>query len=223
MQAGPRDKLRELAAGADGAAIIWDFDGVVAHSEPLHEESYRLLAQKRSYDLKPDFFSVLVGHTEQWIWNSLISSGFPATAEELPELINERGPVVASLARRDLKPSWLATDLMPIFKASARSQTIVSNGDPDLIAALLVDWGLSDFVWIARRGPGEDKDFIFRRNCSPPAVVLEDSDRFLLLGRELGATTVGVRHSHNPHAKLPADLTVELEGQDISQRSARDR
>lgn len=222
MKADPRDALWELATGAKGSAVIWDFDGVVVHSEPLHEESYRVLARRRSYDLSSDFFEVLVGHTEQWIWGRLISDGFPGTVEDLPELVKERGSVVALLARRDLEPSWLATDLMPLFAASARSQIIVSNGDPVLIDSLLSKWGLSDYVSIARRGPGEDKDLIFRARCIPPAVVLEDSDRFLLLGRELGATTVGVRHSHNPHATLPADLTVHLGGP-VNQQSSRDQ
>ena len=54
---------------ASGARDIWDFDGVVAHTEPLHEASYRELATRRHYRFADDFFSELVGNTEDWIWH----------------------------------------------------------------------------------------------------------------------------------------------------------
>lgn len=63
----------------------------------------------------------------------------------------------------------------------------VSNGDPDLIEELLSGWHLGSFAKVARRGPGEDKEALFRSNCVPPCVVLEDSDHYLDIGRELGA------------------------------------
>ncbi|TDK28202.1 HAD family phosphatase [Arthrobacter crusticola] len=198
--------LREAA----GARVIWDFDGVVGHTEPLHEASYRELAERRSYGFAPDFFGDLVGHTEQWIWERLISQGFPATMAEIEDLHAERGAVVAAVALRSLEPSWLAARVMPALDGVADEQLVVSNGDPDLIAALLAGWNLDPFVEVARRTPGRDKEALFRSLCVPPCVVLEDSDTYLALGRELGAFTVGVRHSHNPRAALVADLTTHL-------------
>ncbi len=198
--------LREAA----GSRVIWDFDGVVSHTEPLHEASYRELAERRSYGFAPDFFAELVGHTEQWIWERLISQGFPAAVSEVPNLHSERGEVVAALALGNLKPSWLASRLMPELDGVADEQVVVSNGDPDLIAALLADWKLQPFVKVARRAPRRDKEAIFRDLCVPPCIVLEDSDTYLALGRKLGAFTVGVRHSHNPRAILNADLTTHL-------------
>jgi beta-phosphoglucomutase-like phosphatase (HAD superfamily) len=65
---------------AAGARVIWDFDGVVGHTEPLHEASYRDLAERRNYRFGPGFFGDLVGHTEQWIWERVISEGFPAAS-----------------------------------------------------------------------------------------------------------------------------------------------
>lgn len=198
-----------FAHGA-GARVIWDFDGVVAHTEPLHEDSYRELAARRNYHFADDFFAELVGNTEDWIWRRVIEGGFPADVQEIPELHLERGAVVAEAAKRSLEPSWLAARLMPALSGVAVQQTVVSNGDPDLIEELLNLWGLARYVNLARRGPGEDKEVLFRSNCVPPCVVLEDSDHYLRIGRELGAFTVGVRHSHNPLATLGADLTTAL-------------
>lgn len=195
---------------ASGARVIWDFDGVVAHTEPLHEDSYRELATRRHYRFADDFFSELVGNTEDWIWHRVIDRGFPAGTDEIEELHAERGVVVAEVARAGLQPSWIASRLMPELAGVAVQQTVVSNGDPDLIEELLKLWRLDSFVTVARRGPGEDKEALFRSNCVPPCVVLEDSDYYLDIGRQLGAFTVGVRHSHNSQAALPADLTTSL-------------
>ncbi|MHA7264336.1 HAD family hydrolase [Arthrobacter sp. TMN-37] len=202
--------ISALLQKAAGSRVIWDFDGVVGHTEPLHEASYRELAERRRYGFAPDFFAELVGHTEQWIWERLISQGFPAAVSEVPDLHRERGEVVAAVALRSLEPSWLASRLMPELDGVADEQVVVSNGDPDLIAALLAGWNLQPFVTVARRAPGRDKEAIFRELCVPPCVVLEDSDTYLALGQKLGAFTVGVRHSHNPRATLEADLTIHL-------------
>lgn len=205
-----RALTQRLMREASGARVIWDFDGVVGHTEPLHEASYRELAHRRGYDFNANFFDDLVGHTEQWIWERVISEGFPADMDEIPMLHRERGDVVADLALGSLKPSWLAATLMPAFAPVAEDQVVVSNGDPDLITALLAQWDLGAFVDVGRRALGRDKEVLFRTLCVPPCVVLEDSDAYLSLAREYGAFTVGVRHSHNPQAALDADITTYL-------------
>ncbi|MCQ2000697.1 HAD family hydrolase [Arthrobacter zhaoxinii] len=209
-ETNPLFLTRRLVQEATGARVIWDFDGVVGHTEPLHEVSYRELAYRRGYSYEPNFFDALVGHTEQWIWEKLIADGFPASLDEISGLHRERGKVVAHLALDGLQPSWLAATLMPALASVASHQVVVSNGDPDLISALLDAWNLGCFVQVARRTPGSDKEALFRGFCAPPCVVLEDSDSYLALGKELGAFTVGVRHSHNLRAALEADLKTYL-------------
>lgn len=202
--------LARIADEAAGARIIWDFDGVVGHTEPIHEASYRELAARRNYEFDDGFFDDLIGHTEEWIWERVIDKGFPAHGDEIPDLHLERGAVVATAAQRNLQPSWIAALLMPALAPIASEQVVVSNGNTDLIEALLAGWGLKDFVHVARRAPGRDKETLFRVSCLPPCVVLEDNDHYLALGKSLGAFTVGVRHSHNTRAKLSADLTAHL-------------
>lgn len=198
-----------ISQGVD-ARILWDFDGVVAHTEPLHEDSFRELARRRGCHLSDDFFIDLVGNTEYWIWCRLIERGFPADISQIPDLHFERSAVVSEAASRGLEPSWVASRLIPALSKVAAQQTVISNGNPDLIEDLLNLWGLAKNVDVARRGPTEDKEAIFRASCLLPCVVLEDSDHYLKIGRELGAFTVGVRHSHNPLAMLRADLTTVL-------------
>lgn len=100
--------LERMLPKVSAANIIWDFDGVVAHSEPMHEQSYVVLGQRRSHKLAEDYFAPLVGHTERWIWDRLIAAGFPAKNAEIEALLAERAEVVAALAGESLDPSWLA-------------------------------------------------------------------------------------------------------------------
>jgi beta-phosphoglucomutase-like phosphatase (HAD superfamily) len=208
---GDSDELiSAMIAQGTGARVIWDFDGVVAHTEPLHEDSFRELGRRRSYRFAENFFADLIGNTEHWIWCRLIERGFPADTGQIQDLSSERGVVVAEAAKRRLEPSWVASRLMPALAGVAAQQTVVSNGNPDLIEELLQSWDLARYVDVARRGPDQDKEAVFRAICLFPCVVLEDSDHYLGIGRELGAFTVGVRHSHNPLAALEADVTTEL-------------
>lgn len=204
------DLLSQLLAHGDPHIVIWDFDGVVAHSEPLHERSYSVLAQRRDHVLSDGYFDELVGHTEPWIWQRLIERGFPGGVEQIDELTNERGAEFRRTALNTLQPTWLASRLAPEFSARGIRQVIVSNGNTRLIETLLNGWNLDGHFEVAHRAPGQDKRRIFTELCVPPALVLEDSPEYLGLARRLGAVTVGVQHSHNRHASIEADHLAEL-------------
>lgn len=207
---GPSDLFDRLIASAETPLVIWDFDGVVADTEPLHEKTYALLAARRNHALPSGFFAELVGHTEEWIWRRLITNGFPAMFDQEPDLRSERATEFAALAEIGLKPSWLSSSFMPQFEAAGFTQVIVSNGDPELIDSLMSRWRLRTFAEVARRGAGEDKGSVFLSHCRAGAIVFEDSDEYLDLGRAQGAVTVAVQHSHNTHARLVANFSAAL-------------
>jgi len=174
--AADRDALVEAALPlAQGRSIVWDFDGVLADTEPLHAESYRAMLEDRGFVVRPDFFDELVGHTEAWIWDRLTELN-PSLGESTKELlVEERRVRFLESALVELSPSWIATALIPAFAGNAPSQTVVSNGDPDVIGTLLAAWGLADRVEVARRADGEDKRGLLNARCGVPALVLEDS------------------------------------------------
>jgi beta-phosphoglucomutase-like phosphatase (HAD superfamily) len=195
---------------AGGRAVVWDFDGVLADTEPLHAESYRAMLEDRGFAVAPDFFGELVGHTELWIWDRLAELN-PTLGEGTRELlVEERRGRFLEAALAALTPSWIATALVPRFADVAAGQTVVSNGDPDVIATLLEAWGLADRIAVARRAEGEDKRSLLAARCAGPALVLEDSGDYLALARSLGAATIGVVHEYNRGRGIDADLLCEL-------------
>jgi len=191
-------------------AIVWDFDGVLADTEPLHATSYRRMLEDRGLNVAPDFFHELVGSTELQIWERLAELN-PELGDGTRELlVEERRSLFLEAALAELSPSWIVVTLLPALAGVAASQTVVSNGDADVIGTLLDTWGLSDSLQVARRAEGEDKRSLVVSHCSSPALVLEDSAQFLGLARSLGAATVGVVHEYNRGRGIEADILCEL-------------
>lgn len=216
MTDGTCDDIDELLArrnpaeGPGPLRVLWDFDGVVADTEPLHDQTYQELARRRSHPLEPGYFDRLLGRTEQSIWVTLIDLGFPADLHDVDALMRERQEVYLRLALETLDPTWVATTLVPHFAARGAEQFIVSNGDPDSQLRLLEKWRLSDSLTINRRAPGEDKATTLLRLCVPPVVVLEDNGGYLETARKAGAMTVAVRNGYNASQDLDADLVLSL-------------
>jgi len=190
--------------------VLWDFDGVVADTEPLHDQTYQELALRRSRPLEPGYFDKLVGRTEQSIWVSLIEGGFPADLQDVGALMVERQEAYLQLALEALHPTWVATTLVPHFATRGAEQFIVSNGDPNSQTLLLEKWRLDDSLTIARRAHGEDKLKTLLRLCVPPVVVLEDNAGFLEVARQAGAMTVAVRNGYNAAQELDADVVLAI-------------
>jgi len=52
-------------------AIIFDMDGVLVDSEPLHFEVDRLLLKEMGYELDYEYYKQFIGSTETVLWNSV--------------------------------------------------------------------------------------------------------------------------------------------------------
>jgi hypothetical protein len=203
-----------IAGIAKAHTVVWDFDGVVADTEPLQDASYRILAERRGWPLRNGYFGALVGKTEDAIWAELVDGGFPLLggplSEVLPSLKAERKAVFIELTEASLSPSWVARDLMPALNGVAGCQMIVSNGDPGVIESLMSKWQLSFYATVARREEGRDKAALVEHYCTVGSVLLEDNAEWLRIGKSLGATTIGVVHGYNAQTILDADYLVQI-------------
>jgi len=185
--------LEGLLAVATGAVVVWDFDGVIADTEPVHAESYRVLLERRGLVPGDGFFEPMVGHPEPEIWTMLAQAGL-ATDDSLSELISERRRVVLELSRQRLRPSWVATETIPALASVARDQRVVSAGDPATITELLALWELDR--WLAfEPGAGSKRERLEALWATGPSVTVEDSPTYLCLAKAAGSYCVAVRHA----------------------------
>jgi beta-phosphoglucomutase-like phosphatase (HAD superfamily) len=202
-----------LLGAATDALVIWDFDGVVADSEPLHAESYRALLAEAGHHVPEDFFVKYIGNTESEIWQQLAQDGFAVDAST-ESLSSRRQHVFRSLARGSLRPSWLAAEMVPLFNELGVAQTIVSNGDPGTIAALLDEWDLRldlDHRPTSADGRMLDKsDRLRQLVCGHRSVTIEDNPGYLAIASAAGSFTVAVVHPLAPLDAVVSDLRCGL-------------
>jgi len=212
----PRERDR-LVANCVDRTVIWDFDCVVADTEPLQEKSYRELLKDRGYDQTNDLFSDLIGHTESEIWEVLRSRGF-SISETNDQLIRERRNVFLRLAIATLTPSWLALDLLPTLASVASRQLVVSNGDPETIRVLLEEWRLSAYfeplqyynpdLPVPAQQPKQER--LEELLSAGRSVMFEDNSSYLEQARKLGAFCVAVRHSMSTDIEMSGNVDVSI-------------
>ncbi len=195
-------------------AVLWDFDGVIADTEPCQARAYEIVLARNGVVLPPGWFDGFVGRTERTIWSELVHRIDPATAlPDIDALMQERVAVYLAEAA-GLTPSWFLDPVLALDIA----HHIVSAGNHDAIATLLDRWGLTErFVTIrASDSPatpaGQPKDERLHATLvelAPAAcAVIEDGAGYLELARTLGAVTVGVQHALND-AHHDVDIVVD--------------
>lgn len=209
---------KQILTAAEGGTVIWDFDGVIADTEPVHAQSYRILLERRGYEPEDNFFLRLIGNPETRIWDMLREPGVPVP-EDTQELIAERRDVFLEMALAELQPSWIVTDLAARLADVANRQIIVSNGDRRTISRLLQTWNLDVYIgWPPpidggrlKPGFGGDKTSLLHTLMQEgPTVVFEDNAGYLTQAREGGSYCVGVRHGMSPSDGIRGDVNVEI-------------
>jgi len=190
------DPLVAVLEAAD--TVIFDFDGVLADSEPVHLRSYRELIADMGGSLDEDRFRSLMGRKERDIWPAVISR--PA---DVQELIDQRAQIFLGLAQSELeldpRVSWM-------LGCGYAERIVISSGNPLIIERLLDRWSIADrFSEVHALGDSPVAKIEELRRISDVrrsagawrGVLVEDSPEALAAGTALGLTTIGVVHSLN--------------------------
>lgn len=195
--------LCELMRFADCA--VFDFDGTLADTEPLHAQTYTRLLSSHGIALGPDEFRKYIGDTERNIF-SRIQDDYQ-TILPISELMSARKALYWDLlVKTDLRPHWLLEQ----FARSDNKRTkkmIVSSQNEKLILRTLARWrldGCFDRVLSAESLSIEKKEIlssiVSRSGCAyvpGMRVVFEDNSAVLDHCYELGFFTVYIKHNLN--------------------------
>jgi beta-phosphoglucomutase-like phosphatase (HAD superfamily) len=193
--------------------VLWDFDGVIADTEPLHEESYREVLMELGFGEHRNVLSGLIGKTESEIWDLIALRGFEFQKPK-SELASHRKRIFLRLALESLSPSWLALDLLPTLGSIVDGQFLLSNGDPETIDILLREWQLDKYLERpASHGSDEVQPKADRLRSllkGRRSVVFEDNGSYLAKARGLGAFCVAVHHSLSPSQGITGNVEVSI-------------
>ncbi|MBT9385013.1 HAD family phosphatase [Pseudooceanicola sp. CBS1P-1] len=215
-----------MTEGFPHAAVLWDIDGTLADSEPLHLETFRRVAASVGVTLPEDFHERTVGRSEEMSLGLLQSDyGLPLgmaewTKRRFADYISH-APEIPAI------PETLA--LWHRLAALGVAQALVSNSDRMIVAANIATLGLErpGLVSVTRndvvQGKPAPEPYLraaLLLGVAPEAcAVVEDSATGMRAGLAAGATVYAVPHAEGDLlegvrpladllARLPEDQTA---------------
>lgn len=205
-------------------AVVFDFDGVIANSEPLHLRAYQSVLERDGIELtQADYYNLYLGFDDRGLFRALAKDkGIAVSDETLDSWIKSKSQIVEDRLSSD---SVLFPGAVACIQLLARRfpLAIASGALAPEIELVLDATGLGGcFKVIAsasdgvRGKPAPDLYLLALaklRSAVPveaaSCVAIEDSHWGLEAARQAGLRTVAVTHTYR-EAQLPgADLVVD--------------
>ena len=198
-------------------AVIFDMDGVLADTEPLHVQTTQALVARRGVTLRPDECVTFIGMTSAETWRHLVERfGFTDAPDELtaeyesiliPALVTG---AVANPGAIELVVA-LTERMVPLALASSSTRHVVQA----VLGAIKLNGAFSAVVCGEDVQESKPNPAIFWEAANRLGVkaqacsVIEDSLYGMQAGRRAGMRVVGLRTRYTLGVSLPADLVVE--------------
>jgi HAD superfamily hydrolase (TIGR01509 family) len=192
------------------AAVIFDMDGVLIDSEPLHFAAVNEVLGSAGQSLTRQDYEAFIGGTTERMWDDLIRR------RRLPHARSYWLERYDETVLRVLSRSWPAEpgvlDLVRKLRSMGTPLGVASSSTRAWIDATLRSIGLSDAF--AARAAGDDvahgkpaPDIYLlaaeRLGVSPEdCLAIEDSPAGVLSARAAGMTVLGVRTPYTAHLRL---------------------
>lgn len=219
-------------------AVIFDMDGVIMDSEPLHYETEKELLQEEFgvTDYPFEEHAQYVGMRTQDLWRGNITKyGLNATWEEL----TQKGDVayVGALIERSFEPIDGVVDLIQRLKAANIKMIVASSASRENIKIVLDKFALTDYFhgYVSSQDVKKAKPFpdifllaaktlqVNPKNC----IVIEDAKHGVQAAVSAGMKCIGylnlnsgnqdltkanliIDAHHNIDLKLLNELTIEV-------------
>jgi HAD superfamily hydrolase (TIGR01509 family) len=198
-------------------AVIFDMDGVLIDSEPLHQEALAKVLDAHGHAITDAEYSGLVGRSQAAAWD-WIAARFCLNGRLADYLAAYEAGVLELLAGTlVLEPG--AVELIKRFRTAGWKIALASSSSPAWIAATLRGLGLDSAFDVVvsgsevQRGKPDPEIFLLTadRLRIPPAsiLVIEDSVHGVEAARRAGMSVVAVRTRYTTGQAMPADRVVD--------------
>jgi len=208
---------------ANGLAFIFDMDGVIVDSNPVHRESWALFNSRYGVETTEAMHQRMYGKRNDEIVRDFFGDGLP------PEEVAARGRAKEELYR-EMVAAQVEQILVPGIRQFLEEHRdapmgLASNAEPENVAFLLDRAGLRPYFRVVVdghqvRNPKPHPDVYLRAaqllEAEPPnCIVFEDSLSGVAAAFAAGMRVIGVRTTYDnlPHTALTIDnfLSVELD------------
>ncbi|MCC6858665.1 MAG: HAD family phosphatase [Bryobacterales bacterium] len=200
---------------APGLALLFDMDGVLIHSNPLHRTAWKLYNQRQGVETSEAMLEFMYGRRNDEIVRHFLGQALS------PEEVAAHGEAKERLYRQ-LMEGRVGEYLVPGVRSFIESRpnvpmALATNAEPANVQFLLRASGLADRFQVVVHGglvrnPKPDPEIFLRAAAllgveARNSIVFEDSYAGVRAARNAGMRVVGVRTTH---PSLPdADLSVD--------------
>jgi beta-phosphoglucomutase len=207
-------------------AVVFDFDGVIANSEPLHFRGFREVLAERGVDLSEhDYYAKYLGFDDAGAFGAVaVDRGLAWSAEDIGRLVARKALCLEELERHGSVLFPGAADV--VQRLATRCPLAIASGAlrAEIVRVLEREDLRRYFVHIvgaedAPAGkPAPDpyvcaverlRQTVDRRLAPADCVAIEDSRWGLDSARAAGLRSVAVAHTYPADALTSADLVVQ--------------
>jgi beta-phosphoglucomutase len=207
-------------------AIVFDFDGVIANSEPLHLQAFQLALAEDGLTLTPqEYYTRYLGYDDVGVFEAIARDrGLAMTDRHVTAMVTRKGTKMQELLRADGVLFQGASDF--IRAAAAEVPIAIASGalHHEIVEIIEAAGLASHFSAIVAAGDTPESKpspapylLAFERlqaraggTLDPRrSVAIEDSRWGLESARGAGLRCVGVTTSYPPLELGPAELVVE--------------
>jgi len=195
-----------MAGSMQMPGVLFDMDGVLVDSGPMHREAWGLLAAEVGRELTPAFFDETFGMRNDDILARLLGPGLEAA--RAARLGERKETLYRSLAAGRLVPAPGALVLAEALRAAGWRQAVASSGPRQNVELMLGTTGLGAWIdaWVSaedvRRAKPHPEVFLAaasRLGLAPEAcVVIEDAPVGIEAGLAAGMAVVALAPTHTP-------------------------
>ncbi len=197
-------------------AVLWDMDGVLIDTGPLHFATWTAALTPLGVNLTPEQFRATFGMNNRGVLTTLL--GAEPEAELMARVSDEKEAAFREALRGTAQPLPGVVTWLERLRAAGWRQAVASSGPPANIAAIVDELGIRpyfDALVSAAGQAGKPDPYVFleaaRQLGVPPAqcVVVEDAVTGVEAARRAGMRCIAVTNTNPREALSAADLVVD--------------
>jgi len=197
-------------------AILWDMDGVLADTSPLHFQTWELVLSEQGIPFDRQKFQHIFGLKNYDILPYLV--GKPLQAHWIKLVADQKEAAFRQALVGHLRPLPGVLDWLEHFQTWGCKQAVASSAPPENIDALVDELGIRRyFEVLVNPGdlPGKPNPDVFLLAASTVGIspqdclVIEDSIVGVEAARRAGMHCIAVTTTNPPEALSQADIIVD--------------
>lgn len=209
------------------AAVIFDFDGVIVHSEPLHYRAFREIAEQEQLALtEREYYEQYIGFDDRGAWTRMFEkNGRPLDSATLSRLVERKARVVRELIHRRQYHALPGVEDLVRGLCTKCPLAICSGALRDEIEGMLEGIALrecfgvivsAEDVEVGKPDPSgyllatrRLSDRIARTITPEQCLVVEDAPTVIERAKQAGFKTLAVATTYTPDRLTVADRVVK--------------